>query len=148
MYENWAPVVARVVFGLVFLMSAFYKIPGTETFTMQVGMSADAGIPFATLAVGLAFVLEVVGGIALIAGWHTRMAAAALAAFVVLIALFFFRDWSDQTIMGNFISCMTQAAGLLYVSVYGARHFAYAPDGGVTPSMTTTPSQSPLYGTM
>lgn len=127
-YENWAPVVARVVSGLIFLMSAFYKIPGTESFLMQVEMSGAAGIPFPFVAVLLAFVLEVVAGIALVIGWHTRTAAVLLAAFVLLIAAFFYRDLSDQATFGLFMSCITQVAGLIYISVYGAQHVAVAKD--------------------
>ena len=128
MYEHWVPIVARTIFGLSFLMSAYYKLPGSESFAMQVGMSEAAGIPFAYFAVLLAFALELVGGLALIIGWHTRIFSFLLAGFVMLIALFFFRDWSDQQTMGNFISCCIEAAGLGYISVYGARHFAIRKD--------------------
>ena len=127
-YEHWAPAVARVVMGLIFLMSAYYKIPGTETFAMQVGMSGAVGIPLPYLAVLLEFVLEVVGGIALVIGWQTRTAAVTLAAFVALIAVFFYRDISDQTTFGLFISCVTQIAGLIYISVYGAQYAAVSRD--------------------
>lgn len=127
-YERWAPVVVRVLFGLVFLMSAYFKIPGTESFMMQVEMSAAVGIPFAYLAVLLAFILEVVGGAALVVGYHTRTAAAALAVFVLLIAAFFYRDLSDQVTFGYFMSCLTQAGGLIYVSVYGTQYRAIKRD--------------------
>ncbi len=127
-YENWAPTVARIIFGVVFLMSAFFKIPGSESFTFQVGMSADAGIPFPLIAVTLAFILEVIGGIALVIGWQTRTAAVLLADFVMLIALFFYRDWSNQATFGLFMSCVTLTSGLVYLSVYGAQHAAVAKD--------------------
>ena len=74
-YETWAPTIVRIISGLVFLMSAYYKIPGTEMFNMQVEMSGAVGIPFPYVAVLLAFVLEVVGGVALVIGWHARTAA-------------------------------------------------------------------------
>lgn len=127
-YEAWAPTIARVIFGLVFLMSAYYKIPGSESFAMQVEMSAGAGIPFPLVAVTLAFVFEVVAGIALVVGWQTRIFALLLAGFVMLIALFFFRNLSDQATFGLFMSCVTEAAALIYISVYGAQHFAVAKD--------------------
>ena len=127
-YEIWVPTIVRVVFGLIFLMSAYFKIPGSESFHMQVEMSGAVGIPFPLIAVILAFVLEVVAGIALVIGWQTRTAALALAVFVMLIAVFFYRNWSDQAVFGLFMSCITQAGGLLYLSVYGARHIAVAKD--------------------
>lgn len=127
-YENWVPVIVRIIFGLVFLMSAYFKIPGTESFAMQVGMSADVGIPLPFIAVLLAFILEVVGGVALVVGWQTRTFAILLAGFVMLVAVFFYRDLSDQVTFGYFMSCLTQAAGLAYISVYGAQHAAVAKD--------------------
>ncbi|MBY0110636.1 DoxX family protein [Patescibacteria group bacterium] len=123
-YEQWAPVVARVLFGALFLYSAFYKIPGTETFAGQVEMSAAVGIPFAMIAVTLAFIVEVGAGIALIVGYNSRTAAAVLIVFTALIAVFFGRDLSDQMQMMTFFSCLQIIAGLLYVSVYGAQKAA------------------------
>ena len=128
LYETWAPTIARIIFGLVFLMSASFKIPGSESFAMQVEMSAAVGIPLAYVAVVLAFILEVVGGVALVIGWQSRLFAFLLAGFVMLIAVFFYRNLSDQATMGLFINCLTLACGLVYVSVYGAQHVAVKKD--------------------
>ncbi len=127
-YETWAPVIARVIFGGVFLMSASYKIPGTEMFTMQVGMSEAAGIPLPLVAVTLAFILEVVAGVALVIGWQVRTFAVLLAGFVVLVALFFYRNLADQAILTLFMNCVTLTSGLVYVSVYGTQSFAVKKD--------------------
>lgn len=127
-YENWAPAVVRIISGFIFLLSAYFKIPGTESFYMQVEMSGAVGIPLPLIAVTLAFILEIIGGVALVIGWYTRTAAAVLAAFVMLIAVFFYRDWSNQVTFGLFMSCLTQIAGLVYISVYGAQYAAIAKD--------------------
>jgi putative oxidoreductase len=121
-YEKWAPVVARVLLGAYFFHGSFYKIPGTAFFDMAVQGSQAVGLPFPVIAVSLAFLLEFFGGLALIVGFHTRTAAVLLSGFMVLIAIFFFRDWSSQMNMGMFINCIGVAAGLLYVSVYGAQN--------------------------
>lgn len=127
-YENWAPVVARVVFGALFLMGASFKIPGTEGFLMETGMAAAMGVPFATVAVFLAFVLEVVAGLALIIGWQARRAAFVLAVFTLALAFIFYGNVSDPMVMGQFVSHLGLVAGLLYISVYGARHAAVRKD--------------------
>lgn len=123
-YEKWAPFVARLIFGAAFLMSAYFKIPGSEMFTMQVEMTAAAGVPFAYVAVLLAFVLELVAATALIIGWHTRTAAAALAVFVLIIAFVFFRNFADPAQFPMFMTALELTAGLIYVSVYGAQSIA------------------------
>ena len=127
-YEHWIPVIARVLFGFQFLMGAAFKIPGTASFFMEVGMTGAAGVPLPTIAVALAFVLEACGGLALIVGWHAREAALLLAAFALALACIFFHNFADQMQMSEFISTIALMAGLLYVSVYGAQHAALRKD--------------------
>jgi putative oxidoreductase len=127
-YEHWAPVLARIIFGAMFLMGASMKIPGTESFTMEVGMTAAAGVPFAMIAVTLALILEVVAGVSLIIGWHARTAAFVLAIFTLALAIIFYSNWSDQMVMGQFISHLGLMSGLIYVSVFGAKHVAVKRD--------------------
>ncbi|MEJ0053309.1 MAG: DoxX family protein [bacterium] len=127
-YEAWVPVVARVIFGGLFLMGAAFKIPMTSGFAGEAAMTAAAGVPFATPAVFLAFILEVVLGVALIIGWHARTAGFLLAIFTLILALVFYRDFSNPMIMGQFVSHLGLIAGLLYISVYGAQHVAVRRD--------------------
>jgi len=128
-YENWAPVVARVILGAAFLYSAVWKIPGTEMFTMQVATTAATWWPLATLSVFLAFILEAVGGLALIIGWKSRLFAFLLAGFVAILTIVFhWPDWSDPMSIGTLTNHLVFIAGLLYVSVYGAKHFALKRD--------------------
>ena len=128
LFERWAPFAARFMLAISFLFSAVGKIPGSESFTMEVGMSADAGLPFASVMITLAFILEIVCSGMLIIGFHARIAATLLAGFTFLIGLTFVRDLSDQTQMMIFFSCMNLIAGLLYVAVYGAKTLAVHPD--------------------
>lgn len=117
---NWAPVVGRVILGLIFVHSSLYKIPGTEMFAFQVDTSAAAGIPLPTIAVTLAFLLELFGGIALVLGWFTRLISALFIGFIILIALFFARGFlADQMQMMIFFSCLQLIAALLYIYAFG-----------------------------
>lgn len=123
-YENWAPVVGRAFFGILFLFGAVLKIPGTAHFTEEVGFTASAGVPFALIAVTLAFILEVIAGIALIIGWKARTAAFILAIYTVILTLVFYHNFNDILAAGNFVSHLGLIAGLLYISVYGAQYAA------------------------
>lgn len=127
-YEKWAPVVGRVIFGLAFLLGAAFKIPGTAGFVMETGQAAAAGVPFAMVAVFLAFILELVAGLALVLGWRAREAAFVLAPYTLLLALIFYHNISDPMVMGMFVSHLVFVAGLLYVSVYGAQRVAVRKD--------------------
>lgn len=129
--EKWMPVVGRILFGLLFLNAARYKIPGTESFLAEVNMTSQAGVPLPSIAVFLAFLLELFGGIALLIGWRTRLVAGIFALFVLILNFVFFADLSDPMKMGFFMSNLAIIAGLLYASVYGARHAAVTKDASV-----------------
>lgn len=127
-WEIWAPVVARVLIGGQFLMGALFKIPGTQGFAMEVGQSAAMGMPFAAVYVSIAFVLETVCALAIILGWHARAAACVLAFFTFALAIIFYSNFSDPLTMGMFVSHLGLIAGLLFISVYGAKNFALRKD--------------------
>jgi putative oxidoreductase len=124
-YQAWAPFIARIIIGVQFLIGAYFKIIWHAA---EVGQTAAAGVPLPEIAVWAAFILEVIAGVALIVGWRVREVAAILAAYVLLLALIFYRNVADPMIMGQFISHLAFIAGLLYLSVYGARSFALRKD--------------------
>lgn len=93
---------------------------------MEVGMTAAVGVPFASVAVVLAFILEVVGAVAIIVGYKTRLFAFLLALFTALLTVLFHMNFSDPMGMGMFISHLSLIGGLLYLSVYGAQKAAVA----------------------
>jgi putative oxidoreductase len=124
-YEKWAPFVARLIFGFQFLLGATFKVIGHG---MEVTQTAAVGVPFAELAVWLAFILEVAAAISLIIGYRVRLTGFVLALYVLLLAFLFYRNISDPNTMGMFISHLAMIAGLLYVSVYGAKSVAVKKD--------------------
>lgn len=124
-YRTWAPFVARLIFGFQFLMGAYFKIIWHAA---EVAQTAATGWPMPEVSVWAAFVVEVVAGICLIVGYRTKAVAAFLAAYVLLLAVLFYRNVADPMIMGQFISHLGFIAGLLYVSVYGAQSIAIKKD--------------------
>src|SRR6188508_675441 len=116
-YERWAPLVARVLLAIQFAVAAYFKL---TMFSMQVGQTAAVGVPLPQVAVALGLVLELVGIVALLTGWQLRRISVLLGAYVALLAVLFYRDWSDPMKFGFFISHLGLVAAFLYVSVYGA----------------------------
>lgn len=113
--EKVGQLVARVLLGHIFLLAGFSKIgayEGTE------GYMEAMGVPGALLP--LVIILEVAGGLAIIAGWKTRWAALALAAFSAVAAAIFHHDFADQTQMILFMKNISIAGGLLLLAVHGA----------------------------
>jgi putative oxidoreductase len=124
-YETWAPFLARLIFGFQFLLGALFKITWHGA---EVAQTAAAGVPFPELAVWLAFVLEVVAGIALIIGFKVRTTALVLALYVLLLTFIFYRNVADPMVMGMFVSHLAFVAAFLYLSVYGAQRIAVRKD--------------------
>lgn len=77
------PLIARIVVGEVFLVSGWVKL---HNLPQMIENFAGWGIPFPAVLTPFASVVELVGGVLLILGLLTRIAAAQLA-FVMVVAI-------------------------------------------------------------
>jgi putative oxidoreductase len=111
----------RVLLAILFVMSGIGKVaaPG-----MTLAYIKAAGLPFAPLALAGAALVELAGGTALILGYRTRVAAAALAVFSVLAAMFFHSNFADQNQMIHFLKNVAITGGLLQVAAFGGGRFS------------------------
>lgn len=105
---------ARVLMAAIFVLSGWSKITGYEG-TLQ--YMAHAGVPGALLP--LVILVEFGGGLALLFGFQTRLAALGLAVFSV-IAAFLFHSGADQMQQINFMKNLAMAGGLLAFTLHGA----------------------------
>jgi putative oxidoreductase len=67
----------------------------------------------------VAIAVELLGGLALLAGFKTRQVALILGAFTVVTAIFFHHDFADQMQMVMFLKNLAITGGLLFVAVFG-----------------------------
>lgn len=91
---------------------------------MMVGYISSVGLPLPQLALALAIIVEIGGGLALIAGYRTRTVAAVLAVFSVFTALAFHNALGDQNQFIHFFKNIAMAGGLLQVVAFGAGRFS------------------------
>ncbi|WP_350281969.1 DoxX family protein [Nitrosomonas sp.] len=68
----------------------------------------------------LVIALEIGGGLAIIAGWQTRLASIALAIFTLAAAAIFHNNLADQTQMIMFMKNIAIAGGFILLAVHGA----------------------------
>lgn len=120
--QNSAALLGRLLMAALFLPAGLSKLGG---FQGTVGYIASVGLPLPTVAAALALVLEIVGGIALILGAGTRMAALALAVFTLVASLFFHAYWSmpaaQQAVQQLlFFKNIAVVGGLLTLFAWGA----------------------------
>ena len=119
--------VGRLLLAMMFVMSGFSKI---SNFAGTQGYMEAMGVPGAILP--LAIALEVLGGLAIILGWKTKIASVALAGFCVVSAALFHNDFSNQSEMIMFMKNVTIAGGFLLLIAHGPG--AYALDNRVKTS--------------
>ena len=113
--EKLTQLFARVALGHIFLLSGLSKISAYEG---TQGYMDAMGVPGALLPAVI--LLEVVGGLAVIAGWKIRWASYALAGFSVMAAILFHSNFADQIQMIMFMKNIAIGGGLLLLAVHGA----------------------------
>ena len=68
----------------------------------------------------MAVVVELGGGLLLVAGFQTRLVAIVLALFSLATALSFHSNFADQNQMIHFLKNVMMAGGLLQIAAFGA----------------------------
>ncbi|MEJ2653392.1 MAG: DoxX family protein [Gammaproteobacteria bacterium] len=120
--NRYGPLLGRILIAFIFIFAGFGKVTG---FDGTVGYIASKGLPLPQLAAVAAIIIELGGGILLIAGWKARWAAVAMLLFTGIAAVIFHNFWAvpaDQTQnqMIHFMKNVSMMGGLLYVAVYGS----------------------------
>ncbi len=110
------PLVGRILIAAIFLLSGASKI-AAPAYTISYIQSA--GLPLPNIAYGIAVVVELGGGLLLLAGYRTRIAAAVLAIFSLAAALSFHNNLADQNQFIHFFKNVAMAGGLLQVAAFG-----------------------------
>ena len=114
-------VIGRVLLAVIFLFFGAGKAADPGGTIAYIG---SVGLPFPPLAYAGAVALELGGGLALLLGYRTRIAAAALALFSILTALTFHFSPADQNQLIHFFKNLAMAGGLLQVAAFGAGRFS------------------------
>lgn len=108
------PLLGRLGLASIFILSGWGKIAG---YAATQGYMAAMGVPGMLLP--LVIVLELGGGLAILAGVFTRWVALALAGFSVLAAVLFHADVADQVQQIMFLKNVAIAGGFLMLAAHG-----------------------------
>ena len=112
-----AILVGRILLAAMFVLAGFAKltdIGGTA------GWFGSIGLPAPSILAVLAGLLELVGGLAIVIGFQTRIAALAIAAFTVAATLIAHLDFADMTQFLFFQKNFAIVGGLLILAFAGA----------------------------
>lgn len=105
----------RILLALIFIISGLGKLANPAG---TAGFMESMGVP--GMLVWPTMALEILGGIALVIGFQTRIAAFALAVFSISAAVIFHHNFADQIQMIMFLKNFSIAGGLLLLSASGA----------------------------
>ena len=117
--QSIAAPAGRILLALMFVTSGFSKISG---YAGTQGYMEAMGVPGVLLPLVIA--VELLGGLAVMLGWHTRIAAFLLAGFSLLSALLFHANFGDQMQMIMFMKNLSIAGGFLMIVSLGGGAYA------------------------
>ena len=117
--QSIAAPAGRILLSLMFVTSGFSKISG---YTATQGYMEAMGVPGVMLPLVIA--VELLGGLAVMLGWHTRIAAFLLAGFSLLSAVLFHANFGDQMQMIMFMKNISIAGGFLMIVALGGGAYA------------------------
>ena len=118
---TYLPALGRLLIALIFILSGLSKIAAPAG---TIAYIQSAGAPFASAAFAVAVIVELIGGLALLVGFQTRLVAATLAIFTLAAAVLFHNNMADQNQMIHFMKNLAITGGLLQVVAFGAGAFS------------------------
>ena len=116
------PLIGRVFMSSVFLIFGVLKF---VTLPYYVQLAAGRGIPMPQAAIVAAALLEVLGGLAILAGFQTRMVGWILFVYLIPTSILFHNYWALQgalrdAMQAHFFKNMAIMGGLLFLAHSGA----------------------------
>ncbi|MES2014215.1 MAG: DoxX family protein [Patescibacteria group bacterium] len=120
-YDSLLTLIGRVAIAAIFIIFGFLKI---STFAGMVAFATAAGVPFPTLAIGVAIVVELIGGLMILVGYKTKWAALAVALFLIPVTYYFHRNFADQVNMTMFWKNLSIFGGMLILAAHGAGKYS------------------------
>jgi putative oxidoreductase len=120
--QNPLSLVGRLLLAALFLPAGIGKLIG---FAGTVGYISSKGLPLPEVGAAIAVVVEVLGGLALILGFGTRLAAIVLAFFTLAATVCFHNFWAvpaEQQMVQQlmFMKNIAVTGGLLTLAAWGA----------------------------
>jgi putative oxidoreductase len=115
------PLIGRILMSAVFLISGFFKVAG---YSQVVGYAAAKGLPLAGVAIACAAAVELLGGIAILIGFKTRIVPWVLFLYLVPATVIFHNFWAlqgmeQQDNMIHFMKNLAIMGGLLILAANG-----------------------------
>jgi putative oxidoreductase len=114
--NSLAALAGRILLALIFLLSGIDKV---VHYAATLGDMTKAGLPFPEVLLIASIIIEIGAALAIIAGWKTRWAAAALVLWMIPVTLVFHNPGGGQEQMAHFMKNVAITGGLLLLWALG-----------------------------
>jgi putative oxidoreductase len=119
--NSLVPLFGRILLSTVFIMGGIGKITG---FSFEEGMVAAKHLPMPAVALGIALVIELIGGLAILTGLFTRLTAWIVFLYMIPTTFLFHNFWAVQgaeriDTMIHFEKNLAIMGGLLLLAAFG-----------------------------
>jgi len=114
--NSLAALAGRVLIALIFLLSGADKI---VHYAPTLGYMQKAGLPFPELLLIASAIIEIVAALAIMAGWKTRWAAAALFLWMIPVTWVFHNPGGGEEQVVHFMKNVSIMGGLLVLWALG-----------------------------
>jgi putative oxidoreductase len=116
------PLIGRILISAVFILASIGKI---AAFSMEEGFVASKHLPLPAVALGIAMIIELVGGLAILVGLYTRFTAWIVFVYMIPTTFLFHNFWTMQGAayqdnMLHFEKNLAIMGGLLILAAFGA----------------------------
>jgi len=107
----------RVLLSIIFILAGFAKLTAISG---TAGWFASIGLPLPTVTTVVVGLVEVVGGLAILVGFQTRIAAIVLGLFTLAATAVAHLDFADQVQVMFLQKNLAIAGGLFVLAAFGA----------------------------
>jgi putative oxidoreductase len=115
--NRYIPLLGRALIALPFIFSGIGKLAAPAA---TIGFIRSVGLPFPQLGLLISLAVELGCSTLLLLGYRVRPVAIVLALFCLATAVFFHRNFADQSQMINFLKNIMILGGLLQIVYFGA----------------------------
>ena len=112
-----AILVGRILISALFILAGFAKL---TTISATAGWFGSIGLPVPTVTAVVVGLVELLGGLAILVGFQTRLAAIVIALFTIGATLVAHLDFADQMQVLMLQKNLSITGGLLVLAIFGA----------------------------
>jgi putative oxidoreductase len=116
-YSSAVVLIGRVLLSSLFILAGYAKLTGLAG---TAGWFGSIGLPLPMVTAVVVGLLELFGGLAILVGFQTRLAAVALAIFTLAATAIAHMDFGDQMQVLLFQKNISITGGLLILAAFGA----------------------------